>query len=140
MRNFAYIWQRHRDNAINGSPATRQDTKMKTILLAGLIGIWAAAAMAHSPLDATAPANEATVSEVPTEILMSFKGEIRLTRVVITHADTQSMDIDLGEQAAFAQEFVLPMQNMGAGTYVIEWRGLGVDGHAQKGSFRFTVE
>ena len=113
---------------------------MKAILLAGMIGIWATGAMAHSPLDATTPANEATVTEMPTEVLMGFKGDIRLTRVVITHADTHRMDVDLGEQTAFTQEFALPMHDMGAGTYVIEWRGLGVDGHALNGSFSFSVE
>lgn len=113
---------------------------MKTFLLAGMIVIWATGAMAHSPLDATTPANEATVTAMPTEVLMNFKDDIRLTRVVITHADTHSMDMDLGEQTAFTQEFALPMHDMGVGTYVIEWRGLGVDGHAQTGSFSFTVE
>ena len=113
---------------------------MKTFLLASMIGIWATGAMAHSPLDATTPANEATVNEMPTEVLMDFKGDIRLTRVAITHADTHSMDMDLGDQKAFTQEFALPMQNMGAGVYVVEWRGLGSDGHALNGTFSFTVE
>jgi methionine-rich copper-binding protein CopC len=113
---------------------------MKTFLLAGMIGIWATGAMAHSPLDATTPANEATVAEMPTEVLMDFKGDIRLTRVTITHADTHSMDMDLGEQTAFTQEFALPMHDMGAGVYVVEWRGLGDDGHALNGTFSFTVE
>lgn len=113
---------------------------MKTFLLAGIIGIWATGAMAHSPLDATTPANEATVAEMPSEVLMDFKGDIRLTRVAITHADTHSMDMDLGEQTAFTQEFALPMHDMGAGIYVVEWRGLGGDGHALIGTFSFTVE
>lgn len=113
---------------------------MKTILLAGMIGIWAIGAMAHTPLDGTTPANKTTVTEMPTVVLMGFKGDIRLTRVAIAHADTQSMDMDLGEQTAFTQEFALPMHDLGAGTYVVEWRGLGVDGHALNGTFSFTVE
>ncbi|WP_120503853.1 copper resistance CopC family protein [Sulfitobacter mediterraneus] len=113
---------------------------MKTILLAVMIGIWATGAMAHSPLDATTPANDATVTEMPTEVLMDFKGDIRLTRVSITHADTHTVDMDLGDQTAFTQEFVLPIQDMGAGTYVVEWRGLGDDGHALNGTFSFIVE
>ena len=113
---------------------------MKTFLLAGMIGIWATGAMAHSPIEATTPANEATVSEMPTEVLIDFKGDIRLTRVAITHADTHSMDMDLGDQTAFMQEFSLPMHDMGAGVYVVEWRGLGDDGHALNGTFSFTVE
>ena len=113
---------------------------MKTILLAGMMGIWATGAMAHSPLDATTPDNEATVTEMPTEVLMDFKGDIRLTRVSIIHAGKHRMDMDLGEQKAFMQEFALPMHDMGAGVYVVEWRGLGDDGHALNGTFSFTVE
>jgi methionine-rich copper-binding protein CopC len=113
---------------------------MKNVLLAGLVGLWAAAAMAHSPLESTVPMNEATVTVMPTEVTMDFKGGIRLTRVAITHADTHTMDMDLGDQTAFMQEFTLPMHDMGAGTYVVEWRGLGVDGHALNGTFSFTVE
>lgn len=113
---------------------------MKTILLAGMMGIWATGAMAHSPLDTTTPDNAATVTEMPTEVLMDFKGDIRLTRVSITHAGKHSMDMDLGEQKAFMQQFALPMHDMGAGVYVVEWRGLGDDGHALNGTFSFTVE
>jgi len=29
---------------------------------------------------------------------------------------------------------------MGTGNYLIEWRGLGGDGHALNGTFSFTVE
>jgi methionine-rich copper-binding protein CopC len=29
---------------------------------------------------------------------------------------------------------------MGAGKYVVKWRGLGGDGHALKGIFSFTVD
>ncbi len=113
---------------------------MKNILLAGLAAFWATSALAHSPLDSTTPANEAVVTQMPTEVLIDFKGSIRLTRVSITHADTHRMDMDLGEQTAFMQEFALPMHDMGAGTYVVEWRGLGDDGHALNGTFSFTVE
>ena len=113
---------------------------MRNILLAGMIGIWATGVMAHSPLDGTTPINESSVTEMPTEVLMDFKGNIRLTRVAITHADKRTMDMDLGEQTAFTQEFALPMHDMGAGVYVVKWRGLGADGHALNGTFSFTVE
>lgn len=113
---------------------------MKNLLLAGMIGIWATGALAHSPLDSTTPSNEAVVTQMPSEVKMDFKGGIRLTRVVITHADTHTMEMDLGQQTSFTQEFALPMHDMGAGTYVVGWRGLGSDGHALNGTFSFTVE
>ncbi len=37
-------------------------------------------------------------------------------------------------------DFTVPMQSVGSGTYVIDWRGLGADGHAMTGSFSFVVE
>jgi methionine-rich copper-binding protein CopC len=117
-----------------------QGLEMKNILLAGIVGIWATSAIAHSPLGRTTPADEAVITEMPAEIVMNFKGDIRLTRVAITHADTQRKDIDLGEQTTFTQKFALPMHDMGAGAYVIEWRGLGADGHAMNGTFSFTVK
>ena len=119
---------------------TGTGTTMRNIFLAALIGIWATAAVAHSPLEGTTPSNEATLNAMPTEILMNFKGDIRLTRVTVTHSDTRSVDMDLEGQTAFQQEFSLPMNDMGAGNYIIEWRGLGTDGHVLNGSFSFTVE
>ena len=87
---------------------------MKNFLLSGLIAFWATAAIAHSPLDETTLASPQASSGI--------------------------MDMDLEGQAAFTKEFRLPMHDMGAGVYVIKWRGLGADGHALNGTFSFTVE
>lgn len=112
---------------------------MKRTLLTGLMVAWAATASAHSPLGETVPANDATVTEVPSEIVLDFKGDIRLTRVTMTHADHEA-DLDLEGFDGFLSDYAIPMQDMGAGTYHIEWRGLGSDGHPMTGSFSFTVE
>ena len=96
--------------------------------------------MAHSPLDQTTPANEDLITEVPTEILMKFKADIRMTRVSISYEGDKSTKIDLGDQTNFMQEFSLPIYDMGKGAYLVEWRGLSADGHALNGAFSFTVE
>ena len=113
---------------------------MKQFLRTVMIGLWATGAVAHSPLEATTPANEATVAEVPSEIIMDFKGDIRLTRVSMTHAEAQTVNLDLDGFDGFVSDYAIPLQGMGSGAYVIEWRGLGSDGHALNGSFSFTVE
>ena len=97
-------------------------------------------AMAHSPLDQTTPANEDIITEVPAEILMKFKADIRMTRVSISYEGGDSIKMDLGDQTNFMQEFSLPMNDMGKGSYLVEWRGLSADGHALNGAFSFTVE
>lgn len=113
---------------------------MKNILLAGIMALAATGATAHSPLNATTPANEATIAAAPTELTLDFKGEIRLTKVSITHAPHDSVDLDLSGTKGFISDYTLPMKGMGNGAYVIDWRGLGKDGHPMKGSFTFTVQ
>ncbi|MFV2052360.1 copper resistance CopC family protein [Aliiroseovarius sp. YM-037] len=113
---------------------------MKQTMLTAMMGLWATGAFAHSPLEATIPANESIIAEAPSEIAMDFKGHIRLTRVSMTHADHPSVDLDLEGFDGFISDYAIPLQSMGSGVYLIEWRGLGVDGHALNGSFSFTVE
>lgn len=113
---------------------------MKKILLAGIIAFVATGAMAHSPLNATTPANERAIAVAPTELLLDFKGEVRLTKVSMTHAPHDSVDLDLSGNKGFISDYAVPMESMGNGAYVIDWRGLGKDGHPMKGSFTFTVQ
>jgi methionine-rich copper-binding protein CopC len=102
--------------------------------------VWATGAVAHSPIETTTPRDEATVAQVPAEVVMAFKGGIRLTRVSVTHADSPAVDLDLEGFGGFISTYAIPLLPMGSGLYLIEWRGLGDDGHAMSGSFSFTVE
>ncbi len=113
---------------------------MRSLILAGMIGVWATGAIAHSPLTSTTPQNETVVTEVPEEIMLNFKGKIRLTRVEMIHSETSGLDLDLSGHKGFVSEYVVPLQDMGDGHYLIKWRGLGADGHALNGSFGFTVQ
>lgn len=113
---------------------------MKQIVLTAMMGLWATGAFAHSQLEATIPADESVVAQVPSEITLDFKGDIRLTRVSMTHAGQRTGDLDLEEFDGFISDYSIPLQSMGSGVYLIEWRGLGADGHALNGSFGFTVE
>jgi methionine-rich copper-binding protein CopC len=113
---------------------------MKNFLISIIICFWATIAIAHSPLDQTTPANEDIITELPTEILMKFKADIRMTRVSISYEGDESTKIDLGDQTNFMQEFSLPIYDMGKGAYLVEWRGLSADGHALNGAFSFIVE
>jgi methionine-rich copper-binding protein CopC len=114
--------------------------KMKQMILAAIVGIWATGAFAHSPLKTTTPADGTTISAVPTEISLGFKGKIRLTRVSVSKPDQASVDLDLSGSKGFISDYSIPFQLKGAGIYQVEWRGLGDDGHALNGSFSFTVD
>lgn len=113
---------------------------MKRLTLAALVFLTATAVYAHSKMDVTKPSDGTVLSTAPTEIGFAFSDKLRLTKVTATHSsgDTQSFDLD--DHASFTDAFTLPMAPMGPGVYEVEWRGLGIDGHAMKGTFSFEVE
>ena len=113
---------------------------MKKLTIFAFISMLATHVFAHSSVDTTTPDNGATVAEVPAEISFSFADDIRLTKVSMTHQDSQTVTLDLGGQTSFGRTFALPLISMGEGIYRIEWRGLGADGHAMQGEFTFTVD
>ena len=97
---------------------------MKTILCAGAIAIWATTAVAHSPLDGTTPANGSIVSEMPVEVLMDFTGDIRLTRITLSHAGSRAINVDLGGQP-FLKNLLCPCKIWGRGTMWLSGADLG---------------
>ncbi len=113
---------------------------MKPILLAGLLFLGATTAFAHSKLNTTEPADGAVLAQAPPHIVLTFAKRIRLTRVRMTHDAGDTVDLDLGEQTAFATRFELPLKDMGSGLYRIEWRGLSGDGHAMRKTVTFRVQ
>lgn len=113
---------------------------MKRLAASVLISALAAGALAHSKLASSAPRDGVTLSEAPAEISLDFNKKIRLTRVEMTHREQPAVQLELGDQTGFERAFTLPMEAGGTGLYRIEWRGLGVDGHAMQGGFSFTVE
>ena len=93
---------------------------MKAVLLAGLVSIWAVAASVHLPLNATTPASEAIVAEVPTEIALTFKNENRLTRVTFSNTKADPIKLNLSSQTKFATDFLLPFVGIERGDYPIK--------------------
>lgn len=113
---------------------------MKKLAAFALITSLATSAAAHSPVDMTNPMDGAIISAVPVEITMNFSNGTRLTRMDMTHQSHPVVELELGEQSGFGHNISVPLESMGTGTYRIEWRGLGEDGHAMRGEFSFTVE
>ena len=113
---------------------------MKRLLFVGLLVLIPMAAAAHSQLGTTIPANGAVLKEPPTQIVLTFAKRIRLTRVRVARDQDRPVDLDLGDQKAFATRFAVPVADKGRGSFRVEWRGLASDGHAMRGMFTFRVE
>ena len=113
---------------------------MKSLLLSILVALSPVVALAHSEMQQTTPVDGAVLTELPAEISLNFAEKLRLTAVKAHHSDGVTQAIDLGGHKSFADEFVLPMPPLGEGSYEVEWRGLGMDGHAMQGTFNFEVK
>ncbi|WP_406646054.1 copper resistance protein CopC [Aliisedimentitalea scapharcae] len=113
---------------------------MKYFAIGAVLAILVTGASAHSKIETTIPADGAVLASAPAEIDLTFGKDIRLTRVVLSHQDGAAVPLDLGSQTQFGRGFTVPLQSLGQGVYRIEWRGLGMDGHAMTGTFTFAVE
>jgi len=112
---------------------------MKIIIAIIVFSFLASGATAHSKVDTTTPPNQAKLADVPAQIDLGFAKKVRLTKVKVTYESDPAVSVDLAGQTSFEQAFTLPLQDMGDGTYHVEWRGLGMDGHAMQGEFTFEV-
>ena len=111
---------------------------MKRILLAGLLVVVAAAALAHSKLGTSVPADGAVLARMPAEIVLTFSKRLRLTRVRMSRDGGRAVELKTAK--AFGTRFAIPVHGAGPGSYRIEWRGLAADGHAMRGAFSFRVK
>ncbi|MGH1356753.1 MAG: copper resistance CopC family protein [Thalassovita sp.] len=127
---------------------------MKLVTLTALITLSASTLFAHSSAESSLPANGAVLKEAPQELMLQLSDKVRMTRVEMTyhqgmmheggmmgqmHEGQMMMNLEVGDQTDFRSEFHIPMQMMGHGTYEVEWRGLGIDGHPVQGMFMFEV-
>jgi methionine-rich copper-binding protein CopC len=113
---------------------------MRVLITSIILALCPLATSAHSDMQTTTPQDGALLADVPVEIGLNFTAKMRLTSVKASHSGGEIQAIDLEDYKGFETQFTLPMPPMGPGGYDVEWRGLGMDGHAMQGTFSFEVE
>jgi methionine-rich copper-binding protein CopC len=113
---------------------------MKKFILTIFICLWSHSAVAHSPLNLTIPSDGSLITELPDKLILEFKGSVRLTLVTIKHNDNSKIKLNLNSSLGFVSKHNVPVSFKDTGSYFVEWRGLGTDGHTLKGSFEFNVK
>lgn len=117
---------------------------MKRLLFAAsLLSALSFSAWAHSPVNTSNPADGASLETVPETLTLMLAEPGRFMMVQVTHTSSgtstshmQVLDIPSRDMTEM-MEFSAP--DFGAGTYVVEWRVLGEDGHAMDGTVTYTV-
>ena len=96
------------------------------------------AAQAHTPLQASSPAADASVA-APKTLELTFGGEGRLTSVSLTDAGGAAKHLD-AVPTAVASKFSFGIHELlPPGAYKVVWRAVGGDTHIITGEFGFTV-
>lgn len=101
-------------------------------------GIAAPAALAHTELAGTVPADEAVVESAPEQIELEFSAAVRLTALTVqkTGGEKRSLGPLPGEMTA---AFNVALPALDDGHYVVSWRALSEDTHVMTGEFMFAI-
>lgn len=101
------------------------------------------AALAHTALRSSAPAENERLTAAPTHILLSFTSAVdpRLARIALTAADSTPLRLDSVRAGAAADEIVAAvLEPLAAGEFSVSWQVIGTDGHPVRGRFAFVVD
>lgn len=111
---------------------------MTRTFVAALGLLFTLASQAHTALEASKPAADASVP-APTAIELTFAGAVRLTALSLADAAGAHKHLD-AVPAEIASKFnVAVHEPLVPGEYLVVWRAVGADTHIVSGEFKFTV-
>jgi copper resistance protein C len=114
---------------------------VKTAIAIALCLLAVGDAFAHSKMNASIPADGATVTAELKQIELEFSGELRLMLAKLARDQESAKDVALKPiPKAFAKHAILPVPGLDPGQYRVIWTGVGRDGHVMSGSFKFIVK
>ncbi len=130
-------------SAGNGRPGRPGGKRAGLAALAALVvGVLPAHAYAHGQLSSSDPPSGARLSAPPREVRLQFTEapELALSRIEVKGPEG-AVPVGRVDRAPGARDtLVAPFEGATApGTYTVEWRTAGRDGHPVRGRFEFTV-
>jgi copper transport protein len=113
------------------------------LLLAALVLGGAGAASAHAVLEASNPANGATLTSAPTQVALRFSEgvEIGLGGVKVFDPSGKRVDTNQSKHGPVGDTSVVtPLRGgLATGTYTVAWRAVSADSHPISGAFTFNI-
>jgi len=102
--------------------------------------VFSSAAMAHTGLKVSNPADGAVVNQAPEELHLTFTAEVALVRLSVTDAMGKQLELDFKPSTDRSTEYHIPMPAMQMGSLKVEWAAIGEDGHTVTNTFAYTVD
>lgn len=98
-------------------------------------------AYAHDTLTDSSPAEGETLQEAPTQVRLTFSGEVLEMGAAVVVADSDGGSWEADEPLVEGKEVTVPLEDgMPNGDYEINWRVTSSDGHPISGAIPFTVD
>jgi methionine-rich copper-binding protein CopC len=116
---------------------------MKKIITLAALAMTTALAFAHAKLQASAPADGATVTTTPTELRLKYNEpvEVAMSTIKITGPGDAAVATDkVAADPSDDKALVQALPKLAPGEYRVQWNTMGHDGHHTKGEIRFTVK
>ena len=111
-------------------------------VLGALLALAPAAASAHTELTSSDPADRSTLTEAPTEVMLTFEGEVSedstfaVTGPSGDEVGSGELDLDVAERNVLHGEVAVEEP----GEYVVAYSIIGEDGDPIEGEVRFTFD
>jgi methionine-rich copper-binding protein CopC len=113
---------------------------LRPLLVAGALLALPAAASAHAILLDSQPAAGATVKPGKVALTLRYNSRIDATRSVVTLTGPDGAAHTLHIAAGTTPATLTTEVELAAGTYLLHWQVLAIDGHITRGELRFTAK
>lgn len=103
--------------------------------------MWSPAALGHSELRGSTPAEGARLVAPPAELILRFNEPVQVTFLRLLDAAGQPIALRREHNPApRREERAVPATPPAPGAWRLEWRAISADGHPIRGTLRFTLE
>lgn len=112
--------------------------RLKAFLAASTFCLFANAALAHTKLQASTPAEGSKLTSPPSSITLQFSEATQITALTIQKESAAEQQLGPLPRDA-AAKITVPVPKLEPGNYVVNWRAVGDDNHVMKGELHFSV-
>ncbi len=115
-------------------------TLVRTIVALIVAAAIAGPASAHQAVSRTVPRTGAVVKHLPRTVSVTFRAPvIRVVSIRVLDRNGVNHAGKPRRNPSNAMQAMVPTSGDRLGRYTVVWRIVGVDGHTEQGTFRFTV-
>lgn len=106
-----------------------------------LAAAWPGTAAAHAIIQSAVPAAGATVAGPDIDVLLRYNSRLDLqrSRLTVTLPDGSLRPLPVIQNPAEPAALAAKLSGLAAGSYILHWQVLAVDGHMTRGNVPFTV-